>query len=157
MITLIVSSKADSVKLFESIEFDRNHLSALVWANSITQNSLEQFIEGKLDSSDILYTILHHEDGPIGTIDLRITGRTVDLGFWIGAKYARKGFMKRSLSILEPIFNQYEKLTAKVKKENIGSLKTLESVGFLRTNIDDNWIYYEKTNQHVELAGSDAS
>lgn len=145
MITLIISSKTDVAKLFDSIEFNRNHLSFLPWAKTITKESLEHFIENKLKSNDILYTILHYEDGPIGIIDLRVNGRIIDLGYWIGAKHAQNGFMKKALSILISTWDslKYDKVVAKVKIENIASIKVLTSSGFQLLNSDFEWNYYE--------------
>lgn len=159
MITLRIASKLDAPKLFNSIEYDRSHLSILPWSTSITQDSLGQFIEDKLKSNDILYVIHHPDDGAIGTVDLRINGRIIDLGYWIGAKHARKGFMKESLSILSSIWNSpnYDKVTAKTRVDNVGSSKVLISSGFQLMKSDTDWHYYElKINPAVLLTESDA-
>ena len=68
----------------------------------------------------------------------RGVSQSASLGYWVGKRFARKGYMKEALEILLPslfIDLRLNRIEAATLKDNIASRGLLEKVGFVKEGI----------------------
>lgn len=83
----------------------------------------------------------------VGTYNLSLeSGTTWERGIIASPDYQGKGTAEWEYAILESLpKNQFSVLTAKVKQNNIRSQRYHEKVGYIETERDNEYVYYNKT------------
>ena len=68
----------------------------------------------------------------------RGVAQSASLGYWIGAKYARNGYMKEALKLLIPslfIDLRLNRIEAATLEENVASRNLLKKIGFKKEGV----------------------
>lgn len=81
-----------------------------------------------LDDKSYIGTIYKNQDS------LRFGTGTCEISYWLGQKFANKGYMKEALkAFIEYLFSKnYKGITVRAFEDNVYSAKLLEDLGFVR-------------------------
>ena len=89
-----------------------------------------------MDDEKVIQFVLMDSTVPVGQIRLTIDNDLAEIGYSIAADYRGKGYGHRILQLVAQEVNnrfpQVTKLIAKVKPENIASLKLFENEGYAK-------------------------
>lgn len=127
----------DAQRYFDLVDFNREHFSH---DPSTTQKY--KTVEDVLDSIENPDPNkrrfgIWDSDVMVGSINLtNKRPRVAEIGYWIGAEYAGRGFARRATELIIPYaFGSLEVdiLQAWVNPKNVASRKTLERAGFTQT------------------------
>ena len=102
------------------------------------------FLIFKIDDKDLIGGI------NVGNVR-RGVSQSASLGYWIGANYARKGYMMEALKLLIPslfIDLRFNRLEAATLEENLASRNLLKKIGFKKEGILRNYL---KINGNGEI------
>jgi len=137
-------SISDAEELYDIVNFSRNYLTNLVWVNSATLESTEQFLKIKSDtlSGDTLYGI-YVDHILVGTIEFRYTD---DIGYWLRHDYRNKGIMTSVVNVMTKIKGANKELLAKVQYSNEVSKKILANAGFKCIRTDEEFLYLKRAS-----------
>ena len=93
------------------------------------------------------YYAYFNEGQLVGTYNLTLEhGTTWERGIIASPDYQGKGTTKWECAIIESLpKSQFSVITAKVKHDNIRSQRYHEKVGYIETERDNEYIYYNKT------------
>ncbi len=99
-------------------------------------------VNSQTDRGYAFFILERRGDALVGGVSLddvrRGSGQAASLGYWIGERHARRGYMTDALSALLPFaFDGLElhRLSAAVLERNVASRRVLEKVGFVREGI----------------------
>lgn len=132
------------VFLRDATEQDKDLL--FQWANE-EQVRKQSFTPGKItyeehcvwfdemmQNEQIIQWILTVDKQPVGQIRLKLRGENAEVGYSICAERRREGFGKLILSLatqrVKNEFPKVKRMTAKVKTDNVASLKAFEKNGY---------------------------
>lgn len=97
----------------------------LVEFESVISESEDLFIE-LIDTGEVIGSIAIEPDR------IRARVQAVSLSYWLGEKYANKGYMSEALIAIVDSLQNYAVISARVFSDNIASQKLLEKLGFER-------------------------
>ncbi len=146
-VSLILTTVDHTNELYTRIDKDRSHLKFLPWAEKITEQGLLKFIMEKRESApkNMLWTIKVDND-LVGCIEFRKDITHTEIGYWIGAEFADKGYMKIAINIGTVTRFMGEKLRANVRADNKASMVVLESAFYKDLKLKESgWVTYERT------------
>lgn len=138
-----------SPSLLEEILAMRNDEDVRIWMTNtdiITQEEHQQFIESLKTAADRLYYAVLHQEKLVASINLtRLTDENWERGIFAATSIRGTG----QVYILEKKFLEHlkgsdvKRLSAKVKNNNIRSLKHCIKAGFKEVGKDDEYTYFQ--------------
>lgn len=110
-----------------------------------------QYIQKMMEKGQDFAISLKESDSFIGKIhmdtdSLRYDVNSIELAYWLGEPYTRRGYMKEALSaFIEYLFNEkeYDSITVRALAPNTASIELLRSLGFMQEGYLHRALKYE--------------
>ena len=115
-----------ALELYELIDSDRDHLSNLVWASTITFGGVLKHL-----NKPLIRVIRVNRKHVAGCLEFREQpDGWYQIGYWVGKPYAGMGVAKAALSLAMTMGFLDQHFFACVRQTNLKSRAVLESAGF---------------------------
>ncbi|MGQ4878620.1 GNAT family N-acetyltransferase [Billgrantia sp. LNSP4103-1] len=132
---------SDASRLFRAYTMDAEVTRYLVWRPHKAITEAEAFIATCIEAWEnrtrfpYIITLTSHEQEPIGMVEARPNGHTVDMGYVLARQFWGQGIMREALIELTErclALPEYYRVQATCDVENLASIRLLEKAGFSR-------------------------
>lgn len=140
----------DAPPIFERYHRDTEVSRYLQWRPASVIDQTNTFLErcqGAWDSGETFPLVItpKDDDRPIGMIELRPRGHSVDIGYVLARAYWNRGYMTEAVcTVVDWALNQpgVYRVWAVCDVENTASARVLEKAGFQREGILRRWLIH---------------
>lgn len=139
-LTLRAPCRADAAFLFDAYTQDSAVARYMTWRPHVALAETEAFIaycmQAWASGRGRPYMLVRDADAnvPIGILEARVSGHTIDLGYALQRRYWGAGLMPEAVNAFSRValaLPGYFRLQATCDGENLASARTLEKAGFL--------------------------
>lgn len=140
----------DSDAIYEEYAADLEVTRYLTWSRHDSRDTVAEFLTELLDREQVgkehpWVLTLASGRRPIGMVTARLEGHKADIGYVLGRRHWKHGFMTEAVvAVVQHLLNNPEivRVWAVCDVENIGSARVLEKSGFAREGVLRKWIMH---------------
>ncbi|WP_192349175.1 GNAT family N-acetyltransferase [Algoriphagus sp. Y33] len=155
-IDVIIHSKLSVDNFFLSVATERDAKLLFQWANdhAVRQSALNndpieweshlKWLKSKLNSPFTRIFILYQGKLPLGQIRFDYNIDTWEIDYSVDQQFRGKGLGKKMVELAISEFESPCLVKAKVKKQNVASLKVFQKLGFEQIHVDSPFVTFQK-------------
>jgi RimJ/RimL family protein N-acetyltransferase len=140
-IKLVELEISDAHEVYQCVDFSRPHLKNLIWAETATLESVQDYIRSTIENGNKMHGIRKIDTNEfVGVIELRNKTLHCEVGYWIDIRHRGNKYASEALRKVIDETGVY--VRGQVRLENLRSQGVMKRAGMIEDYRDDKNIYY---------------